>query len=105
MVKTDPLYGLSIRRTVDFYTVIVFVGFAFFLFWLGAVRCQDYMNAHQRSADKATQIAAREVNNIIINKRRVVKLFSVDHGDLIYALYKNPDDPTVHEGLDSEIYW
>ena len=104
MVKTDPLSSLSIRKTVDVYAIIILIGLAVFLFWLGAERSRDFRNENQRAADKATQIAAREIEYIIENKQRVVKLFSEDHRDLIFALSHQPDEPIPHTDLNDQIH-
>lgn len=103
MVQTNPLSGLSIRRTIDIYAIFILVAFAIFLFWLGFERCQDFRSEHQRAADKATQIAAREIKDIIASKQRTVQLFSEDHRDLILALSRQPDEPIPHTDLNDQI--
>ena len=70
MVVVKPVSSLSIRRVVNIYTIVVFLGFGIFLYFLAQERYSDFKDAHQATADKAVKVASREVKNIIENKRR-----------------------------------
>jgi diguanylate cyclase (GGDEF)-like protein len=103
MVLIKPVSSLSIRRVVDIYTFIALLGFGIFLFFLASERFDDFEQAHIKSADKATQVAAREVKKIIEDKRRVVEIFSKDNRDLISTLSQNPEVEELHNELNGRI--
>ena len=103
MVNSSQISDLSIKRSVDIYSFILLIGFALFLFWLADERYEDFVEAHQASADKAVQVAAMEIKAVINNKRRVVSLFSEDNRDLIFELSKYPEDEELHDELNRRI--
>lgn len=103
MLEPSPVADFSIRRSVNFYTFITLLGFALFLFWLADDRYNDFVQAHQQSADKAVQVVVAEVREIIDNKRRAVDYFVEDNHDLILELSHHPDDVELNEELNRRV--
>ncbi|MDH5388868.1 MAG: GGDEF domain-containing protein [Gammaproteobacteria bacterium] len=103
MTNPDPVSDLSIKRSVDIYSFVILISFVLFLFWLADDRYDNFVDAHQISANKAVQVAAMEIKEIINNKRHVVSLFSEDNRDLIFKLSQYPDDEELYDELNRRL--
>ena len=103
MVKLEPASDLSIRRAVNIYSVIVFLGFGLLLFWLALGRYEDFIDTHEKTAKKATEISAYEVSDIIKTKQLTVDIFVEDFHKLIAELLRNPDDRGLHQTLNNRL--
>jgi len=103
MNKLESTFELSVRRAVNINTIVLFIGFAIFLFWLSIERYYNYVDEHVDAADKAVHIAGVEIEKKIESKRRLVKIFSEDYYDDIVRLYHNPDNVGLYFELEEKI--
>jgi diguanylate cyclase (GGDEF)-like protein len=103
MVEIKSVSDLSIRKAVNLYTVIVFLGFGILLFWLASIRYDEFRERHENLAKNVVEFVSNEVRVIIDEKQRAVDIFTEDYHDLISELSRNPEDEALHKEINNHI--
>jgi len=86
------------------YPVFILITVAFFglvLLWIAMARYDEFIRHNEAVARQATTGIADEIARFIINKQRLVKLFSQEQRPLLKQLIKEPESE-VHQQLLSE---
>ena len=103
MTLIQPVSGLSIKRAVNLYTIILFLSFGALLYWVAADRYQFFFNSFEDAANNLTKISAFQINKTLKDKQRVIDIFVVDSGDLITELSDNPEDDELHQAINARL--
>jgi len=85
------------------FTVLILLGFALLLFWLGSVRFNDFYKSHKLVAQETTGIVHLEIEEQLEQKRLLVEIFLEDHYKLISTLAMNPQDEQLYGDLNTKL--
>ena len=56
MQLIEPVSNLSIKRSVNLFSIILFLSFGAMLYWLATDRYLEFTGTHEKTADIAIQI-------------------------------------------------
>ncbi len=99
MPLIEPVSNLSIKRSVNLYTLILFISFGALLYWLATDRYQFFVDSHENTANSTTKIVAFQINKILKEQKRVVGIFAEDTRTLLSRLSDNPNNVTIKNRL------
>ncbi len=103
MPLIEPVSNLSIKRSVNLYTIILFISFGALLYWLATDRYQNFADSHENTARTTTKIVAFQVEKILREQHREIGLFTEDSSDLLSILAKRPNDIKANQKLASRL--
>ena len=103
MPLIEPVSNLSIKRSVNLYTIILFISFGVLLYWLATDRYQTFADSHESAARTTTKIIAFQIDKILKEQRREIGLFTEDSGDLLSILAKRPNDIKTKQKLAARL--
>lgn len=90
-------------RPINGFTLLILIGFAIILFWIGQARMQDFIQAQKSEADNATQTAGAAVEQLIDDKLRLVRVFLEDNDERIATLSLQPDNEALKEDIERKL--
>ena len=88
------------------YPIFILVTVAFFglvLLWVAAARNDEFIRHNEAVAHQATAGVADEIARYIVNKKRLVKLFSKEQRPLLDKLIRQPDSEIYHQQLNEKL--
>lgn len=85
------------------FTILILLGFALVLFWLGGVRFNDFYKSQKSVAQESTNIVHLEIEKQLEQKRLLVEIFLEDHYKLISSLAINPQDEQLFIDLNTKL--
>jgi signal transduction histidine kinase len=88
------------------YPVFILITVAFFglvLFWIAMARYDEFTRHHETVARQATSGVADEIARFIVNKQRLVKLFSQEQRPLLIQLIKQPDSDLYQQQISDKL--
>jgi len=103
MPLIEPVSNLSIKRSVNLYTIILFISFGVLLYWLATDKYQTYVDSHESTARTTTKIIAFQVDKILREQRREIGLFTEDSSDLLSILVARPNDIRANKKLAARL--
>lgn len=103
MSLIEPVSSLSIKRTVNLYSIVLFLSFGILLYWLATDRYQTFISSHEDKANNTTKIVAFEINKTLKVKKRIVDMFLESSKGLILELSNNPEDDDAHQALSERL--
>ncbi len=103
MPLIKPVSSLSIKRSVNLYTIILFISFATLLYWLATDRYQVFIDSHKSTADNTTKLVAFQINKILKEQQREVDIFVEDSKDLLTELANNPKNTRINQRLTKRL--
>ena len=89
------LYPVFILITVTFFGLV--------LLWIAVARYDEFIRHNEAVARQATTGVADEIARFIINKQRLVKLFSQEQRPLLDNLIKQPDSEMAQQQLNDKL--
>jgi hypothetical protein len=89
------LYPVFILITVTFFGLV--------LLWIAMARYDEFIRHNEAVARQATTGVADEIARFIINKQRLVKLFSQEQRPLLDKLIKQPDSEMAQQQLNDKL--
>jgi len=99
MAFIKPVSSLSIKRSVNMYTITLFLSFGALLYWLAVDRYQVFVASHEESAANTTRVAAYEIRKTLKEKQQIIDIFVERSKELIDELLKNPEDEDIYQQL------
>ena len=103
MPLIEPLSSLSIKRSVNLYTLVLLISFGALLYWLATDRYQVFVNTHENIANTGAKIMAFQVNNILKEQKREIDIFVDDSQDLLTKLSINPNNIEANQSLSNRL--
>lgn len=88
------------------YPVFILITVAFFglvLLWIAIARNDEFIRHNEAVARQATTGVADEIARYIVNKKRLVKLFSKEQRPLLDQLIRQPDSEAYHQQLNDKL--
>ncbi len=99
MSLIEPVSNLSIKRSVNLYTIILFISFGALLYWLATDKYQTFVDSHESAARTTTKIIAFQIDKILKEQRREIGLFTEDSSDALSILENRPNDIRANKKL------
>ncbi len=88
------------------YPVFILITVAFFglvLLWIAMTRHDEFIRHNEIVARQATRGVVDEIARFIVNKQRLVKLFSQEQRPLLVQLIQQPDDYTQQQRVGDKL--
>ena len=88
------------------YPVFILITVAFFglvLLWVALARTAAFIRHNQAVAHQATAGVADEIARYIVNKKRLVKLFSKEQRPLLNKVIQKPESEVYHQQLSDKL--
>ena len=88
------------------YPVFILITVAFFglvLLWIAIARNNEFIRHNEAVAQQATAGVADEIARYIVNKKRLVKLFSKEQRPLLDKVIQQPDSEVYHQQLADKL--
>ena len=90
------------KRYVIFNLILLCL-VAIMLVWISTSRFDDFNTYHKAIAQESTASAANEITAFIAEKKRLVKVFGINHKDIINALVNDPENDELNEKFKQRI--
>lgn len=103
MSLIKPVSSLSIKRSVNLYTIILFISFGALLYWLATDRYQAFINTHENIASTSTRIIAFQINKSLKEQQREIDILINDTKGIITELTNNPDNVKLKQTLNAKL--
>jgi diguanylate cyclase (GGDEF)-like protein len=103
MPLIEPVSSLSIKRSVNLYTLVLFISFGVLLYWLATDRYQVFVNTHENIANTSAKIMAFQVNKILEEQKREIDIFVDDSHTLLTNLSVSPDNIKFNQILSNRL--
>lgn len=88
------------------YPIFILITVAFFglvLLWVAIARNNEFIRHNEAVAHQATAGVADEIARYIVNKKRLVKLFSKEQRSLLDRLILQPDSDAYQQQLNDKL--
>jgi diguanylate cyclase (GGDEF)-like protein len=92
-----------LKNPVNIFSMAMLASFFVLLIWVGQSRVEQFTDAHQKIADKATATAANELALLISEKQRLLHIFVEDNLPAIRQLTDKPNDTGLHNKIDNSL--
>ena len=103
MPLIKPVSSLSIKRSVNLYTIVLFISFGALLYWLATDRYQVFVDTNENIANTSAKIMAFQVNNILKEQQREIDIFVDDSHTLLTNLSASPDNTEFNRVLSNRL--
>jgi hypothetical protein len=103
MPLIEPVSNLSIKRSVNLYTIILFISFGVLFYWLATDKYQIFVDSHESTARTTTKIIAFQIDKILREQRREIGLFTEDSSELLSILAARPNDIRANKKLAARL--
>jgi len=103
MPLIEPVSSLSIKRSVNLYTLVLFISFGVLLYWLATDRYQVFVNTNEHIANTSAKIMAFQVNKILKEQKREIDIFVDDAQTLLSNLSVSPDNIKLNRILSNRL--
>ena len=91
MPLIEPVSSLSIKRSVNLYTLVLFISFGALLYWLATDRYQVFVNTHENIANTGAKITAFQVNSTL--KEQKSSCSTIINEIYLTSIQDEPDPP------------
>ena len=85
------------------FVVVITLMAAMLVVWNVQHRVQVFQQSQQEISETAAQSAANEIELLVSEKRRLVRLFATQHNAEISTLAANPDDDAMRERFEQRV--
>jgi hypothetical protein len=90
-------------KSYPIYILITVAFFGLVLLWVAIARNDEFIRHNEAVARQATAGVADEIARYIVNKQRLVKLFSKEERHLLDKIIQQPDSETYQQQLNDKL--
>ena len=90
-------------RTYPVFILITVIFFGLVLLWIAMARYEEFIRHNEAVARQATIGVGDEIARFIINKQRLVKLFSQEQRPLLEKLIRQPDSDVYQQQISDKL--
>ena len=90
-------------KKIVIFDLIILLGFAFILYWIGSVRFNDFYESQNSIAIETTNIIHREIEKQLEQKKLLVTIFLEDHITLVSKLADSPGNEKLFTELNAKL--
>jgi len=88
---------------ITVFSIIILLGFAFVLYWLGSMRFNEFYQSQKTVALETTDIVHLEIEKQLAQKKLLVGIFLEDHYELVSELANHPADEQLYHDLNAQL--